>query len=410
MNGEDEKVVELIELTKIYRDFWGRQRVRALDGLNLELHKGEVLGLLGPNGSGKTTAVRLILGLLFPTRGFVRLFGKSPRQVNIKKRVGYMPEESNLYEYLNAEEILDFFGRLFKLDRKTRRLRTDALIDMVGLQRSRHRALREYSKGMARRIGFAQALINDPDLLILDEPTTGLDPLGTREIKDLIVTLKNRGKTVLLCSHLLSDVEEICDRICVLYGGKLRALGSVQSLLTEEEFTEIRTPKLPEEVVAEVEGVIRSHLSDDTAIHVGSPTRRLEDYFLTVVDEARKEKLATSGAEAGTGAADFLKGPEEEGEKLVAELVSAGRGEDQTEPEQSQVRTEPVVALQPQQDRVVIDELIAGTEASVPDQSGAVAPTEADLPHGTVRRDVLEDLQQNRADTQADASEDDEPS
>ncbi|MCK4283734.1 MAG: ABC transporter ATP-binding protein, partial [Candidatus Brocadiae bacterium] len=188
MPATDSKVLEVIELTKVFRDFWGRESVKAVNGLNLDVKRGEVFGLLGPNGSGKTTVVRIILGLLFPTRGAVRVFGRGPRNVDVKKRVGYMPEESHLYSYLNAEETLDFFGRLFRLRAGERRRRTSALIDMVGLKRARKRPLGQYSKGMARRIGLAQALINDPDLLILDEPTTGLDPIGAREMKDLILT------------------------------------------------------------------------------------------------------------------------------------------------------------------------------------------------------------------------------
>ncbi|MFW6280094.1 MAG: ABC transporter ATP-binding protein, partial [Planctomycetota bacterium] len=225
MSNTSQPIIQTIELTKIYKDFWGRGRVRALDGLNIEVNSGEVFGLLGPNGSGKTTTVRLLLGLLFPTRGAVRIFGKSPRQIDTKKRIGYMPEESHLYDYLNAEETLDFFGRLFGLTREERRNRADSLIDMVGLEAARRRPIGEFSKGMARRIGLAQALINDPDVLVLDEPTTGLDPLGARQMKDLIQMMRDRGKTIFLCSHLLSDVEQICDRVCILYGGRAREVG-----------------------------------------------------------------------------------------------------------------------------------------------------------------------------------------
>jgi len=203
MAPSDETVIDIIGLTKVFRDFWGRESVKALDSVDFEVKRGEVFGLLGPNGSGKTTCVRIILGLLFPSGGAVRLFGRSPRVVDVKKRVGYMPEESHLYSYLNAEEMLDFFGRLFRLAPAERRARIDSLIEMVGLKRARRRPIGQFSKGMARRIGLAQALINDPDLIILDEPTTGLDPIGTREMKDLILAMRDRGKTILLCSHLL---------------------------------------------------------------------------------------------------------------------------------------------------------------------------------------------------------------
>jgi len=402
--SDDRHVIETIELTKVYKDFWGRSRVQALDGLNLEIRRGEVFGLLGPNGSGKTTAVRLVLGLLFPTRGVVRIFGSSPRRVDVKKLVGYMPEESHLYEYLNAEETLDFFARLFGLTRAERRRRTDALIEMVGLERARHRAIGEFSKGMARRIGLAQALVNDPDLLILDEPTTGLDPLGTREIKDLILTLKKRGKTILLCSHLLADVEEVCDRICILYGGKARALGRVSDLLTEQGRMEIRTPVLPEPVLAQVKSIIYAALSRPSSaagspagaerpdlVEVSAPSRKLEEYFLSVVEDARRERLETAGATVGGPAADFLRG-EPEGEKLVEDLVRAGQGEPAPQP--AQVAPEPAEAIRT--DRKLIEELVTGAPAPAqvqpgeqPDRGQAepVSATEAG-----VRHDLIEGL------------------
>ena len=192
-----EVIVRTRNLQKIYRDFWGRQKVRALKSLDLEIHRGEVFGLLGPNGSGKTTTIKLLLGLLFPTEGEVTVFGKPATDVAKNARIGYLPEESYLYRFLNAEETLDFYGRLFDISTEQRRQRTDELIRMVGLNWARHRQLKEYSKGMARRIGVAQSLINDPELVILDEPTTGLDPIGTREMKDLIINLRDEhGKTV----------------------------------------------------------------------------------------------------------------------------------------------------------------------------------------------------------------------
>ena len=376
-------VIQTVELTKVYKDFWRRARVKALDGLNLEVTKGEVVGLLGPNGSGKSTTVRLILGLLFPTRGLVRMFGRSPNQVDVKKLVGYMPEESHLYEYLNAEETLDFFGRLFGLTRSERRRRTDALLEMVGLERARRRALGEFSKGMARRIGLAQALVNDPDLLILDEPTTGLDPLGAREIKDLIVTLKKRGKTVLLCSHLLADVEQVCDKVCILYGGQTRAEGRVSDLLSEQERLEIRMPKLPEPAMARVRDAIRQNVDDESQVEYGVPSRRLEEYFMSVVTEARRSRLDTAGAEAGGPAAEFLAG-EPEGEDLVERLVEASLGQDAI--------GEPAVALQPvsTQDSELIDGLVTGADRA----SQAIDEAQPAVPQdsGGVRHDLIDEL------------------
>src|SRR3954471_24740226 len=190
-------VIETRSLTKVYRDFWGRQKVRALNALDLEIRRGEIFGLLGPNGSGKSTTVKLLLGLLFPTGGQALVFGKDATEVSKNERIGYLPEESYLYRFLNADETLDFYGRLFDMPAEVRQQRTEELIQMVGLNHARRRQLREYSKGMTRRIGLAQALINDPELILLDEPTSGLDPIGTREMKDLILKLRDQGKTVL---------------------------------------------------------------------------------------------------------------------------------------------------------------------------------------------------------------------
>jgi len=402
MPAQDQSVVKMIEVSKVYRDFWGRQRVKALEGLNLEVKPGEVFGLLGPNGSGKTTAVRLMLGLLFPTRGVVRMFDKSPRDVSIKKRIGYMPEESHFYDYLNAEETLDFFGRLFRLDRSVRRRRADALIEMVGLKRARRRPVREYSKGMARRIGLAQALINDPDLLILDEPTTGLDPIGAHEIKDLVATLKKRGKTIFLCSHLLADVEQVCDRILILYGGKGRAVGEVSELLTEDEITEIRTPRLPDSLLQRVTELIRAERGDQTRVDVGSPSRRLEEFFLDVVEEARRERLATAGAEAGAATAEFLLGEKEkEGKELVQELVSASGA---PEPEEGVTAPEPAQAV-PMHDRGVIARLVK----SVADDSMEEARKEPEplAPEGEVQRGLIEELE--AAGSEAEKGAEEEP-
>src|SRR6187455_418854 len=226
-----ELVVETRKLTKIYRDFWGRQKKVALRALNLQVHRGEIFGLLGPNGSGKSTTIKLLLGLLFPTNGSALVFGKDATEVTKNERVGYLPEESYLYRFLDAEETLDFYGRLFDMPASVREQRARELIDMVGLTRDRKRPLKEYSKGMRQRIGLAQALINDPHLVILDEPTSGLDPLGARWMKDLIIELRRREKTVIMCSHRLEDVQDVCNRIAILHEGQLQELGKVDELL-----------------------------------------------------------------------------------------------------------------------------------------------------------------------------------
>ena len=229
-------------LSKVYKDFWGRDKVRALENLDLTIQRGEVFGLLGPNGSGKSTTIKLLLGLIFPSSGSATVLGHPTGDSAINERIGFLPEESYLYRFLNGEEILKFYGRLFKIDRRTLNKRVPELLDIVGLDgKARKRKLREYSKGMARRIGLAQALINNPDLILLDEPTTGLDPIGTREMKDLIVSLKQQGKTVLLCSHLLADVQDVCDRVTILFRGKMQALGDVKDLLQVRDVTQIET-------------------------------------------------------------------------------------------------------------------------------------------------------------------------
>src|SRR5215467_7200647 len=234
----DETVIETRALSKTYRDFWGRPKVRALKALDLEVKRGEVFGLLGPNGSGKTTTIKLLLGLLFPTEGQALIFGKDATDVSKNQRLGYLPEESYLYRFLNAEETLDFYGRLFDIPHDVLESRIDSLIKTVGLDRARKRQLKEYSKGMTRRIGLAQALINEPELILLDEPTSGLDPIGSRDMKDMIIKLKSEGKTVVMCSHLLADVQDVCDRIAILHDGELKVLGKVQDLLSIQEQTQ----------------------------------------------------------------------------------------------------------------------------------------------------------------------------
>jgi len=285
-------VLETRSLSKDYRDFWGRRKVRALKGLNLEVRRGEIFGLLGPNGSGKSTTIKLMLGLLFPTTGHALAFGKDATDVSNKERIGYLPEESYLYKFLNAEETLDFYGRLFNMSADRRRQRVNELIQMVGLDWAKRRQLKEYSKGMTRRIGLAQALINDPELILLDEPTSGLDPIGTREMKDLILELRKQGKTVLMCSHLLADVQDVCDRIAILHQGELKELGRVDSLLTVQDVTQMRTTKLSKEAEDEIRAVVARHGGE--VLGVENPTTTLEDLFLNIVrdSEARPGRRA----------------------------------------------------------------------------------------------------------------------
>src|SRR5436309_15311782 len=300
-------VITVRGLTKVFKDFWGRPKARAVDNVDFEVRRGEVFGLLGPNGSGKSTTVKMLLGLLYPTRGHIEVFGRSPRHVATKSRIGYLPEESYLYRYLNSRETLDFFGKLFSLAPKERDNRIGQLLDMVGLAQTRTRAVGEFSKGMQRRIGLAQALINDPDLVILDEPTSGLDPIGCREVKDLILALARRGKTVILSSHLLSDVEDVCDRVVIYYGGKIHAMGALKDLLAKPDSIRITVPVLSRQTLERVLETIRRDVSEDK-IRIDTPMQNLESYFLAVVEKARESAAETSGATSGSRVAAYLRG------------------------------------------------------------------------------------------------------
>ena len=282
-----ETLVEIRSLTKLYRDFWGRPKKTALNALDLQIYKGEIFGLLGPNGSGKTTTIKLLLGLLFPTSGEATVFGQPAAKVEKNEKIGYLPEESYLYRFLNAEETLDFYGRLFDIPADVRRKRAAELIELVGLGGDKKRILREYSKGMRQRIGLAQALINDPDLIILDEPTSGLDPLGTRWMKDLILDLRKRGKTVLMCSHRLEDVQDVCDRVAILYNGDLQEQGRVDKLIEDAKRLELRATgvELTDGLKAELTAVIAKH--GGTLETFGHPTTTLEDLFLRIIEESR---------------------------------------------------------------------------------------------------------------------------
>ncbi len=316
-------VVVVRGLTKVFKDFWGRPKARAVDNVDFTVRRGEVFGLLGPNGSGKSTTVKLLLGLLRPTRGLIEVFGRAPTHVATKERIGYLPEESYLYRYLDSAETLDFFGNLFHLRPEDRRVRTAQLLDMVGLSQVRRRTVGEFSKGMQRRIGLAQALINDPDLVILDEPTAGLDPIGCREVKDLILALARRGKTVILSSHLLADVEDVCDRVVIYYGGRIQAMGTLKELLTTPDRLRITVPVLSRPALERVLAALRAEVAEDQ-IRIDNPTQNLESLFLRVVERA-KQTEETSGATSGARVAAYLRGEGEaapsQAERLLERLT-----------------------------------------------------------------------------------------
>lgn len=298
--------VACVGLSKSFRDFWMRPRVRAVENLDLVIRRGEIFGLLGPNGAGKSTTIKMLLGLVAPTSGRISVLGRRPRDVATKRLVGYLPEESYPYRFLSARETLDFYGRLFRMPARIRRERIERLLEMVGLGAVGNRPVGEFSKGMQRRVGLAQSLINDPQLLILDEPTSGMDPVGARQIKELIADLGRRGKTVLLCTHQLSDVEDLCDRVAIMFGGRVRAEGRCSDLLQDEGATVIRTPTLPAGATDEVRAVLARH--GVAPVTVERPRRRLETVFLEVVEQARAEGLATSGAQTGGPVPEFLRG------------------------------------------------------------------------------------------------------
>ncbi len=382
-------VIETIALTKIFKDFWGRDKVVAVDDLNLQIYQGEVFGLLGPNGSGKTTTIKMLLGLLYPTKGRAKIFGKSPQDVEVKSRIGYLPEETRLYRFLDSWETLDFYGRLFNIDSSERTRRAEALLEMVGLAPAAERPVGQYSKGMARRIGLAQSLVNDPDLLILDEPTSGMDPIGTRQIKDLLLELKKRGKTILLSSHLLADVEDVCDRIAIMYGGRMLCCGTIDELLTQQDEMQILIDRLDDEKLAQLKQYIQKQLGVDV-ISITPPRKRLEPFFLSMVEQAQ-EKLTTHGSLAGGRVSDFLRAPKEAtGKELIEKLVT------EEEPESQPVESAEVSA-QPEKvetKRKVLEQLVSSVEpGSQPEQiEESVKAVEKKEPEKQVDRSVLENL------------------
>lgn len=338
-------VVKAIGLTKVFHDFWNRPKAKAVNDIDFEVNQGEVVGLLGPNGSGKSTTVKMILGLLYPSAGQISVMGKSPRAVETKREIGYLPEETYLYKYLTAEEMLDFFGSLFNLSRAERKMRIEQLLDMVGLVHARNRRVGEFSKGMARRIGLAQAMINDPELLILDEPTSGLDPLGCREVKELIHMLKKRGKTVIVTSHLLSDIEDVCDRVVILYGGQIRAQGQLNELLAVSDANRITTPALPPEAMGKLLELLRANLHGEK-FEIDHPRLTLEEFFLEVIDRAQKDGAETAGVVSGGHIASYLSGeesPDAALERLVrpdVALVAAEKKRLEEAEQEAKVRAE----------------------------------------------------------------------
>ena len=229
--GETETVLEVTDLRKVFHIGFFRKRVEAVNGASFSVNRGEIFGLLGPNGAGKTTTIKSILRLIFPTAGEIRIFGRDADDREATKRIGYMPENPYVYQYLKPSEFLDLCGRLVGIPKKERRHRSEEMIDKVGLRQAVDRPIGKFSKGMMQRIGLAQALLHDPELLVLDEPMSGLDPIGRKEVRDVLLEQRSRGKTLLFTSHILSDVEMLCDRVVIMREGRITAEGQVHDLL-----------------------------------------------------------------------------------------------------------------------------------------------------------------------------------
>jgi ABC-2 type transport system ATP-binding protein len=280
-------------LSKTFAVGFFRKKVRAVEDLSLEVKRGEIFGFLGPNGAGKTTTIKMLMGLIFPTSGSGHVLGKPIGNLEAKRRLGFLPETPYFYDYLTAEEFLDLAGALADVPKAERKKRADALIERVGLGHARGRALRKFSKGMLQRVGIAQALMHEPELVVLDEPMTGLDPIGRKEMRDLILSLRKEGKTIFFSTHILSDVELLCDRVGIVVGGKIRDVGKLTELLSPRLLaTEVvlrngageKAHSLPGD--ADVDAFVKDALARGEHLVSVTPRREsLEDLF---VRESRK--------------------------------------------------------------------------------------------------------------------------
>ncbi len=286
--------IETRQLTKVYPGFWKSQQVAALTNLNLTVRRGEIFGLLGPNGSGKTTTIKILLGLINPTAGEALVMGQPGGDQDTRRRIGYLPEESYLYRFLNARQTLDFYARLFNMNRTQRRQAVDYYLDFVGLDpQVRSRRIGPYSKGQTRRVALAQALLNNPDLVIMDEPTSGLDPVGMLEIKNMILRLKQAGKTVLLSSHQLADVEDVCDRLVILYRGKVELEGALSDLLEVKDVFQLEGRNIDAALQERLLTLARE--AGAIELKTGRPRVRLEDLFKRLVESKRRGEAAAAG-------------------------------------------------------------------------------------------------------------------
>lgn len=286
--AETSPAVEIVNLVKDFRTSFRKQLLRAVDGVSIRIQPGEVYGLIGPNGSGKSTTMKALLGLVAPTSGHCAIFGKDSLKVDSRNDVGFLPENPYFYKHLTGGETLQFYGRLCGLKGKTLRDRVSELLALVDLEDARDRRLGGYSKGMLQRIGLAQALVQEPRLVILDEPTAGVDPIGSRQIRDLILKLKSRGITVFLCSHLLEQVQEVCDHVGIIFRGKMVKEGKLEELIAIEDQTEIVLKDAGPELIAQIEALVAA-TTGTSIVRTGKPRTTLERLFLRETTE-RTEK------------------------------------------------------------------------------------------------------------------------
>lgn len=287
MAGKRVAAVEIVDLVKEYPSSFRRKMFRAVDEVSLRIEQGEVYGLIGPNGSGKSTTMKALLGLVSPTSGLCKVFDCDSMKVDARQHVGFLPENPYFYKHQTAEETLKFYGRLCGMRGKQLAMRIDELIELVSLQDARKRRLGGYSKGMLQRVGLAQAMIQQPQLLVLDEPTAGVDPVGSRLIRDLIFQLKSQGVTVFLCSHLLEQVQEVCDTVGIIFNGKMVQQGSLSELTSVDSHTELLVEDMNEATLAKVRELIEH--DGGKLISSGAPRKSLENLFIEIANDCGEE-------------------------------------------------------------------------------------------------------------------------
>lgn len=291
-----EHAVEVNNLTKVFRTGIGNQYVVAVDNLSFRVEAGEVYGLIGPNGSGKSTTMKVVLGLMAASKGEAKVFGLDSGDIRARNEIGFLPENPYFYKHLTGAETLKFYGKLCGIRGKKLKARVAELLEIVGLEDAAKRRLGGYSKGMLQRIGLAQSLVQNPRLVILDEPTAGVDPVGSREIRDLILRLKEEGYTVFLCSHLLEQVQEVCDRIGIIFEGRMRREGKLEELIKIEKQTAMTLENASPELLTKIEDLVASE-EGASIVETGHPRTTLERLFIQIAERRSKEKASAEKKE-----------------------------------------------------------------------------------------------------------------